>query len=75
MPDIKTATMKNWDKKIKKITEQSINENITSLSGVPSWMLLLLKNIIAETGVKNINEIWPNLDYYIFMEVLILLHI
>ena len=65
LPDIKTATMKNWDEKIKKITEQSINENITSLSGVPSWMLLLLKNIIATAGVKNINEIWPDLELYI----------
>ena len=29
LPDIKTATMKNWDEKIKRITDQSINKNIT----------------------------------------------
>ncbi len=65
LPDIKTATMKNWDEKIKKITDQSINKNITSLSGVPSWMLLLLKNIIEKARVKNITEIWPDLELYI----------
>ena len=46
VPDIKTATMKNWDNKLEKIINQSINQNITNLSGVPSWMLILLKNIV-----------------------------
>ena len=65
IPDIKTATMKNWDNKLEKIINQSINQNITNLSGVPSWMLILLKNIVKKAGVKNITEIWPNLELYI----------
>ena len=65
LPDIKTATMKNWNKKLEKITNQSINQNITNLSGVPSWMLILLKNIIKQAGVKKITDIWPNLELYI----------
>ena len=43
VPDIKTATMKEWDEKLEKIAKQAINENITNLTGVPSWMLILLK--------------------------------
>ena len=41
LPDIRTATMKDWKEKLEKITNQSLNKNITNLSGVPSWMCLL----------------------------------
>jgi hypothetical protein len=64
IPDIKTAVMKDWNKKLEEITNQSINKNITNLSGVPSWMLLLLQNIVLTTGANNISEIWPNLELY-----------
>ena len=64
IPDIKTAVMKDWNKKLEEITNQSINQNVTNLSGVPSWMLLLLQNIVLTTGTNNISEIWPNLELY-----------
>ena len=64
IPDIKTAVMKDWNKKLEEITNQSINQNVTNLSGVPSWMLLLLQNIVLTTGANNISEIWPNLELY-----------
>ncbi|MDA9325517.1 GH3 auxin-responsive promoter family protein, partial [Flavobacteriales bacterium] len=64
IPDIKTAVMKDWNKKLEEITNQSINQNITNISGVPSWMLLLLQNIVLTTGTNNISEIWPNLELY-----------
>jgi hypothetical protein len=64
VPDIKTAVMKDWNKKLEKITNQSVNQNITNLSGVPSWMILLLQNIVLTTGANNISEIWPNLELY-----------
>ena len=64
IPDIKTALSDNWNKKLEKITEQSINQNITNLTGVPSWMLILLSKIIKKTGANNINDIWPNLELY-----------
>ena len=63
VPDLKTALMKEWDEKLNKITHQAINENITSLTGVPSWMLILLKRILALSGAK-IFELWPNLELY-----------
>jgi len=64
VPDLKTAIMKDWNKKLAKITNQSIKQNITNLSGVPSWMLILLNNIISTTGANNISEVWPNLELY-----------
>ena len=64
VPDIKTALMKEWDKKLDKIAIQSLNENITNLTGVPSWMLILLKRVLKLSGKKNISEVWPNLELY-----------
>ena len=64
IPDIETALSDNWNEKLEKISEQSINQNITNLTGVPSWMLILLSKIIKKTGVNNINDIWPNLELY-----------
>ena len=64
IPDIDTALMKEWDNKLEKIAKQAINTNITNLTGVPSWMLILLKRVLRLSGKKNILEIWPNLELY-----------
>jgi len=64
VPDIKTALMKDWEKKLDAIANQSIKENITNLTGVPSWMLILLKRVLVLSGKDNISEVWPNLELY-----------
>ena len=64
VPDIETALMKEWDEKLDKIAKQAVNENITNLTGVPSWMLILLKRILQLSGKNNIAEVWPNLELY-----------
>ena len=64
VPDLKTALMSNWEKKIELIADQAINENITNLTGVPSWMLLVLKKIMEKTKAQNLLDVWPNLELY-----------
>ena len=56
--------MKEWDEKLNKIAHQAMQENITSLTGVPSWMLILLQKILELSEAKNISELWPNLELY-----------
>ncbi len=63
-PDIKTALSNNWNKKIDTIINQAIHQNITNITGVPSWMLVILQKILKKTGKNNILEIWPNLELY-----------
>ena len=65
IPDVKTALMKEWETKIQRIIDQSINENITNITGVPSWMLILLNKLLEKIDKRNILEIWPNLEVYI----------
>jgi len=64
IPDIETALMSEWEEKLERIAQQAVNENITNLTGVPSWMLILLKQIVKISGKKNISEVWPNLELY-----------
>ena len=64
VPKKSTALMDNWEDKIEMMAEEVIPHNLTSLSGVPSWMLLLLRRVLEKTGKDNIIEVWPNLEVY-----------
>jgi len=63
-PKQETALMSEWESKIKAIIDETIHEDITSLVGVPSWMLMLLNKVLEKTGKNNILEVWPNLEVY-----------
>ena len=63
-PSNKTSLMAEWEIKMKAIVEESIPEKVTSLAGVPSWMMVLLQNVLEETGQKNISAIWPDAEVY-----------
>lgn len=63
-PNLDVALMSEWEAKIERMTDQTIKEDVTSISGVPSWTLVLLKRILEKTGKKNILEVWPNLELF-----------
>jgi len=63
-PDLSIALMDEWESKIEKLANSTINENVTSVSGVPTWTLVLFKRILAITGKKTIAEVWPSLELY-----------
>lgn len=62
-PKKEIALMPEWEEKLKKMIEDVSLSNVVSLSGVPSWMLVLLKGVIEHTG-KTLQEVWPNLEVY-----------
>jgi len=63
-PNNEISLMDKWDEKIKAIINSTLNENITSLAGVPSWMLILLNKILEERNETTIKDIWENLEVY-----------
>lgn len=63
-PDVSIALMDEWESKLEQMALSMMNENVTSLAGVPSWMLLLLKRILKKKNAASIHEIWPNLEVY-----------
>ncbi len=63
-PSIDIALMDNWDEKIELMAQSTSQQNITSISGVPTWTIVLAKRILEITGKKNLLEVWPNLEVY-----------
>jgi hypothetical protein len=63
-PQADIALIPDFEEKIEKIVAQTINENITSFSGVPSWFLVMLKRVLEVTGKDNLLEVWPNLEVF-----------
>ncbi len=64
-PELSVALMNEWEKKIEKIATITSRENVTNITGVPSWTLVLLKRILEITGKDNIREVWPNLELFV----------
>jgi len=63
-PSSRVSLMSEWETKMNAIIQESIQENVTSLAGVPSWMLVLLNKVLEETGKDNLFEVWENLEVY-----------
>jgi hypothetical protein len=63
-PSNRVSLMSEWESKLKAIVLESTQENVTSLAGVPSWMLVLLNNVLEETGKDHLFQIWENLEVY-----------
>jgi hypothetical protein len=57
------ALLPDWEEKLEKLAEYSKKTDIRALIGVPSWMLVLLKKIVEETG-RSITDIWPNIEVF-----------
>ena len=63
-PDMAIALMDNYEEKMDKMAEATIKENVTNISGVPTWTIVLAKKVLEITGKKNLLEVWPNLELY-----------
>ena len=63
-PSQKTSLLPEWEEKVKAIIKESLNQKVTSFAGVPSWMMVLLKNVLKKTNKDNILEVWENSEVY-----------
>jgi hypothetical protein len=63
-PSLDIALMSEWESKIDKMAREVMNENVVSLSGVPTWTILLIQKILELKKVDNILQVWPNLEVF-----------
>lgn len=63
-PSIEVALMDEWEAKLQKMAEITAKQDITSITGVPSWTLVLLKRVLEITGKNKISQVWPNLELF-----------
>lgn len=64
VPSKKVALLEDWAVKLPALVEAAMDENITNISGVPSWFMTVLKQIIAKKGASTIHDVWPNLEVF-----------
>lgn len=64
VPDKKIILMGEWESKIKAIVKGTIHKNVNNLSGVPSWMLVLIKAVLQESGKEYLSDVWPNMEVF-----------
>ncbi len=63
-PDVETALMPNYEEKINRMVEYASKEDVTTISGVPTWTLVLFQRILEHTGKQNMLEVWPNFEVF-----------
>ena len=63
-PSNEIALIDEFEEKIERIIDATIDENVTSFAGVPSWYLVLMKRVLEKTGKNNILEVWPNMEVF-----------
>ena len=64
IPSKRVALLEDWTEKLPLLVEAAIGQNVTNLSGVPSWFLTVLKEVLKKTGKSCIHEVWPNLEVF-----------
>lgn len=64
IPKKEIALLSDFEVKREKIAQAAIRENISNLSGVPSWMLSVMNRVLEITGKDNLSEVWPNLEMF-----------
>jgi len=63
-PSKKISLMGEWESKLEAIVDEVKKQDVGSLTGVPSWMMVLLQKLLKETKKENISEIWPNIEVF-----------
>jgi hypothetical protein len=63
--------LSEWETKLKAIVSEVKNQDVGSLTGVPSWMMVLLQRILTETGKGSISDVFPNLEVFFTVELVL----
>ncbi|MDB5271768.1 MAG: hypothetical protein JWO58_135 [Chitinophagaceae bacterium] len=63
-PSLKVALMSDWEEKIEKHARLTMDENVASISGVPTWTIILMERILEITGKQNMLEVWPDFEVF-----------
>ncbi len=65
LPSWETNCIEDWDEKVDKIVEETVSENMTVISGIPSWVQVYFEKLIEKTG-KKVTEIFPNFNFFVY---------
>lgn len=64
VPSRKIALMADWEEKLPAMVQAAMKADITNLSGVPSWFLILLRQVLERSGAQTLQQVWPSLEVF-----------
>ena len=64
IPDKKTALLADWQVKLPRLARAAAKADVRSISGVPSWFLTVLREVLAITGADSVHDVWPRLEVF-----------
>lgn len=65
MPSWETNCIEDWETKVEAVVNETVKEDMTVISGIPSWVQMYFERLIAKTG-KKVGEIFPNFELFIY---------
>jgi len=65
LPSWETNCIEDWETKVEAIVDETIHENMTLISGIPSWVQMYFEKIIERTG-KKVGEVFPNFNLFVY---------
>ncbi|OGX82912.1 hypothetical protein BEN47_18005 [Hymenobacter lapidarius] len=64
-PPLALALLDEWEEKIERIAVHVLHQDVRTLAGVPTWMVVLLRRVVALAGVPDITHVWPHLRLFL----------
>jgi len=64
-PPLPLALLDEWEEKIERIARHVLTQDVRVLAGVPTWMLVLLRRVVALAGAQHAAEVWPRLGLFL----------
>ncbi|MBU2526834.1 MAG: GH3 auxin-responsive promoter family protein [Bacteroidetes bacterium] len=65
MPSWETNCIEDWETKVEAIVDETLHENMSVISGIPSWVQMYFERIQSRTG-KKVAEVFPNFNLFIY---------
>ncbi len=66
LPSYETNCIEDWEVKVDRIVEETYNQDMRLISGIPPWVLMYFEKLLEKTGKKNIKSIFPNFDLFAY---------
>ncbi|MGB0427599.1 MAG: GH3 auxin-responsive promoter family protein [Flavobacteriales bacterium] len=66
LPSYKTNCIEDWETKVETIVEETKTQDMTLISGIPSWVQMYFEKLIEKTGEKDIKSLFPNFKLFVY---------
>jgi len=66
LPSYNTNCIEDWEEKVNRIAEETLNERMTLISGIPNWVQMYFEVLLKKSGKQSIREVFPDFDLFVY---------